>query len=156
MWYAAQRYHQLCTPWFLAPYYWRFIPKKSYVWTKLEARKANKPVAIAIQKSFEYWSIVASRASRDFWRCITGASFQKYSCVQIKHQAMRTNKPVAIAIKKSFEYWSVVVGNVCRDFRRRITGASFQKYTCVHTKHQAMRTDKPMAIAIQNRLSIDL
>ena len=102
-------------------------------------------MAIAIQKSFEYWSIVASNACRDFWRCITGASFQKYSCVQTKHQAMRTNKPVAIAIKKSFEYWSLVVGNACRDCQRNITGALFQKYSYVWTKHQATTTNKPVA-----------
>ena len=84
-------------------------------------------MAIAIQKSFEYWSVVVGNACRDFRHRITGPSFQKCAYVRTKHQAMKTNKPVAIAIQKIIEYRSLVVGDACRDFRRRSTGALFEK-----------------------------
>ena len=50
-------------------------PLKSYVRTKLQAMKTNKPVAIAIKKSFEYQSLVGSNVCYDFRRRIIGALY---------------------------------------------------------------------------------
>ena len=63
----------------------------------------NKPVAIAIQKSLEYRSLVVGNVCRHFRRRITGASFQKQSHVPTKHQATTKKKCVAIASHEEHE-----------------------------------------------------